>query len=165
MNTVPEKNKQKTSHFVRRKNHPLSPFQNKVISKQPMLLLYHSEIVGGENLSSSSKVELISLSICTDTIWSENETSWLTVHGIMPSFTFSWRNKREMGRKLSTYLGCLPVWGKLELGCFGVPTPESKCRSKGTPFFHAWLQIQPGAGLPELWLLLWMKRGSKNRKS
>lgn len=93
------------------------------------------------------------------------EARYFTVPGIMPSFTSSRRNKREVGRKVPTYLDCLPAWEKLELGCFEAPTPESKCRSKGTPFFHAWLQKQPGAGLPELWLLLWMKRRSKNRKS
>lgn len=62
----------------------------------------------------------------------------------------SWRNKREVGKKVFTYLGCLPVWGKLELGCCGAPTPESKCRSRGTPFFRAWLHKQPGAWLPVL---------------
>lgn len=55
-------------------------------------------------------------------------------------------NKRDMGRKVSTYLGCFPVWGKPELDCCGPPKPESKCRSKETPFFHSWLQKQPGAG-------------------
>lgn len=137
----------KKSHFIRGKSHPPPPVPSfKIRSFKTTLLLHYHLKSRGENLSSVSEFKLISSSICPDMIWSENEARWFTAHGLCQALPFRGEIK-EMGRKTSAYLGCLPVWGKLEVGCCGAPTPESKCRSKGTPFFHAWLRnsLAPGS--------------------
>lgn len=125
-----------------------SQFQSKIFQNNPWL--YHLKSEGGRK---SVFCLYIRTDFSVDVHGYDLIKKWSKViysSRIIPSFIFPWWNKSEVGRKVFTYLGFLPVWGKLELGYCGAPTPQSKCQSKGNPFFYAWLQKLPGAGLPEL---------------
>lgn len=52
-----------------------------------------------ENLSSGSKFELISLSICTDMTWSENEARWFTARGLHQALPFHGEIKGRWAEK------------------------------------------------------------------